>query len=60
MEKRFNWNFYWKDGSTYISNTLTDRTREEAFELATQLGWKPLCWHKPSTWQNRSLAWACN
>jgi len=44
------WLFSWDDGDNILE--LHDRTRDEAFQIAREFGWRPKVWYRPSTWGN--------
>ena len=47
---RCSWFFSWNGGRSTLE--LHNRTRDYAYHLATECGWRPKKWYSPSTWGN--------
>lgn len=49
--------FYWKGNGTMGYLNLNDKTHAEAVKIATERGYRPRCWYRPSTWDNQHRAY---
>jgi hypothetical protein len=49
---QYNWYFYWGPVSAPCEMSLKNKTQDEAFKIASELGWEPAVWYRPSTWDN--------
>lgn len=47
------WMFYWRENGASSTLILHQRTKEDALKIATDFGYTPRVWWKPSTWNNR-------
>ena len=49
--------FYWEGTGTMGYLNLHDKTHAEAVKIATERGYRPWCWYRPSTWDNQHRAY---
>lgn len=53
---KYDFLFEWNCHSGVTTLSLHDRTKEEAFRIAQEMGYVPITWWKPWTWHN---FWYC-